>query len=227
MTTDLAARLRRLGNRWRERGASGVALTEFALMLPPMMFLLITGMELVSQALTRQQVSRLASNAADLTARYRKRIDETDINKLILGLSLSNTLPEFEDRGRIIISSVIMNVDKDGLEIAWQRCDGDLDVDSEYGDQGDGATDTSIANIDGLNVLENENLLVAEVVYDYEPIMPFFNWNLFEGVADIFSERRVVHTSAFVSRSENLPDHATKLPANAALLPDSSKALCA
>lgn len=208
------------------QGARGMAVTEFALMLPIMMFIVITGMELVNQALARQQLSRMVSSAADLSARYRKRIDETDINKLIYGINLSNTLPEFDARGKVIISSVMTNAAKTGLQIAWQRCEGSLPVASKYGKQGDGATGSSITTIDGLNVLENENLLVAEIYYDYQPIMRMAEFPIFQRVSSIFAPQRMTYTAGFVSRSEELPSEATKLPANASSLPDSEKALC-
>ena len=66
--------------------------------------------------------------------------------------------------GRVIISSIAR--DGGGPEIIWQRTYGLSSATSRFGDIGDPA----ILPV-GFEVRDNENVITAEVFYDFEPIM--------------------------------------------------------
>lgn len=203
-------RLPRLFRRAR-RDDSGVAFTEFALALPFLLMTLVGGLELVNLALTHQQLSRVATSVADLAARYRSSIDETDIETLFFGSNMSTDLNEFDTRGRIILNSLTVNEDIDpatgeptGNWIRWQRCEGDLSVVSQIGKEGDGRDDDSIPDIDGFTVADPNTVMMAEVVYDYEPL--FVDGRLLAPISNVFEPRQIRYTAAFIAREISLID---------------------
>lgn len=187
------------------RDSRGVALIEFALALPFLLVTLIGGLELVHLALTHQQLSRLATSTADLAARYRSSIDETDINTLFLGATLSTRVDDFDERGRVILSSVTRNKTDNGQWIRWQRCIGNASVaDSAFGAEGDGEMDTSIPDINGLVVADPNNVLVAEVTYRYRPWFFPATSPIIRSIAPVFDERDIHYSSAFIARELTL-----------------------
>lgn len=188
-------RLRRLG-----RDASGVAILEFALVAPIFLITLLFGLEIVMFALAQSQVSRVANSTADLAARYRASIDEADVQQLFLGARLSAEGIDFAENGRLLLSSVTRNQSSDGHWIRWQRCEGALDADSALGEQGDGQTGTAIATVDGLTLNAGDNIMVAEAVFDYQPLI--YPDAVFDG---IFGGRRIVYRSSYMAREIALP----------------------
>ncbi len=189
----------------RLRGENkGVAFVEFTLALPLLVITMLGGLELVHLALTHQQLSRIATSTADLAARYRSSIDETDVNTLFLGSTMSASFNDFDTNGRIVLSSVTRNAAEDGHWIRWQRCDGGLDRESEIGEEDDGKTDTSIANVNGMAVTAPNNVLVAEVTYRYTPWFFPASSSMMRSIAPIFTERDITYTSAFIARELTL-----------------------
>jgi Flp pilus assembly protein TadG len=162
--TRLRQRLRQLPG-----AENGVAFMEFAFSLPFLMIALLGGLELVHLALTHQQLSRIATSTADLAARYRASIDETDVNTLFMGSQMSASFRDFDTNGRIILSSITRNADDDGHWIRWQRCEGNLARSSHIGEQGDGKDDDSIEDVNGMVVTSPNTVLVAEVTNRYTP----------------------------------------------------------
>lgn len=162
------------------RNSSGLALIEFAYSLP---FLTVVGMyatELTNYAWVKLQVSQIALNVADHASRIGEngvlqdiRIYESDINDVFIGADLESGNLGLADNGRVILSSLTQN-DDGGQWIQWQRCDGNLDYDSTYGEEGDGATGTSFP---GMGVAGQEitsaadsAVMFVEVAYTYQPI---------------------------------------------------------
>ncbi len=181
---------------------SGLALTEFAYSLPILLGLSLYGFETANLAIAHLRVSNIAMSAADNAARVREKIDEANVIDLLAGAKGTGTSIGFGDRGRIILSSFERD-DASGRQwIRWQRCDGLLDVNSNYGrpknkTNGDIIDGTEIYVADR-TTLSNENqrsdpthstltavgpagrqisaapgtsILVAEVVYNYRPIV--------------------------------------------------------
>ncbi len=187
------------------RDESGVAFMEFAYALPFMMVTLLGGLELVHLALTHQQLSRIATSTADLAARFRSSIDETDVNTLFLGARLSATIDDFDDNGRIILSSVTRNPADNGHWIRWQRCEGNASVaDSAIGAAGEGELDTSIPDVNGMVITSPNNVLVAEVTYSYTPWFFPITSPILAKIAPVFVPRDISYTSAFIARELTL-----------------------
>jgi hypothetical protein len=196
------ALLRRLAS-----SESGLAFMEFAYALPFLLVTLLGGLELVHLALTHQQLSRVATSTADLAARFRSSIDETDVNTLFLGSRMSATIDDFDENGRIILSSVTRNPNDDGHWIRWQRCEGNAAVaDSEIGETGDGELDTSIADVNGMVITKPNNVLVAEVTYSYTPWFFPITSPILAKIAPVFVPRDISYTSAFIARELTLND---------------------
>ncbi|WBX83955.1 TadE/TadG family type IV pilus assembly protein [Sphingosinicella microcystinivorans] len=186
------------------RDENGVAFMEFAFALPFLMVTLLGGLELVHLALTHQQLSRIATSTADLAARYRASIDETDVNTLFMGSMMSASFDDFNINGRIVLSSVTRNAADNGHWVRWQRCEGNLARSSAIGVQDAGKTGTSIANVNGMVITSPNNVLVAEVTYRYTPwFFPVSN-SILRSIAPVFVERDITYTSAFIARELTL-----------------------
>ena len=81
---------------------------------------------------------------------------------------------------------------RSGQVIGWQRCWGELDVDPAYGEQGDGANDSSLRNGMGtdtnrITAGSNTALMFVEVTYNYQPLI----------ATGFFDPPRIRYESAF------------------------------
>lgn len=186
------------------RDDGGVAFMEFALSIPFLLITMLGGLEIINQALTHQQMSRLAAQTADLAARERVSISDGKVNTLLYGALLSITLPDFDDKGRIVLSSFTRNQElgTDGLPtghwIRWQRCEGDGNYPSAYGVEGDGRGDDSIEDVDGFLASAGNAVIVAEVSYPYEPM--FKATGILSKVSPLFQPRELTYHAAFIAR---------------------------
>lgn len=166
------------------RDTSGLALTEFAFSLPILMLMMSGGLELANYIVTTKRIGDLAVVVADNASRMGTRgeglsmyqISEADINDVFIGAALQGGIPDLEERGSVVLSSLQRNAD-DGQWIAWQRCFGDNGTGSSYGEEGDGATGTSFAGMgpagNPIQAPPATAVMVVEVFYDYQPIVPF------------------------------------------------------
>ncbi len=158
-------------------------MTEFAFAFPILLVFLSFGIELTNYVLTTTRIGDLAVLVADNASRMGTRsaglsvhqISEAEINDVFTGAELQSDIPELESNGRIVLSSLQRNADG-GQWIAWQRCFGDADRSSAYGNEGTGATGTGFA---GMGPAENRvqappgtAVMVVEVFYEYEPVVP-------------------------------------------------------
>jgi Flp pilus assembly pilin Flp len=194
-------RLRSLLRRLRD-DERGVQLIEFAIGLPFFLVILVTGLETVNLVLAHQQVSRIATATADLAARYRASIDESDVVRLFLGANLSASGIEFNEHGRLILSSVMRNQTANGHWIRWQRCQGDLaGVESVVGEEGAGQNDTTHPYIRykasddaGMVLNAGDNVMYAEATYEYQPLF-----------LDAYRGIRIRYAAGFLARELALP----------------------
>jgi hypothetical protein len=166
----------------RLRGCtSGLALTEFAFSLPILLTLGLCGLETANYAMAHLRVSNIAMLAADNAARVRDSIDEADVTEVLLGAKLTGQGIDFANNGRIIISSIEPNSAgsggaSTGQWIRWQRCDGRKTISSHYGAQNKGQNDASLQYMgtaaNPISAQAATAVVVAEVEYDYQPIIP-------------------------------------------------------
>ena len=162
---------------------SGVAATEFAIVLPFLLGMGLMGLEVGNRAIVQMQVSQLAAQIADNASRIGdtstlqdRKIYENDINDLFRGALLQGgrRIGLF-DNGRVIISSLEVVPDTDDQQyIHWQRCVGMKNHISTYGLEGDGLDD----GLPGMGpageevwAFPDEAVIFVEISYDYQSLV--------------------------------------------------------
>jgi Flp pilus assembly protein TadG len=174
-------RLRALASRLR-RENSGVALMEFALVLPILITMCLTGAEMTHYITTKMRVSQLALQLADDAARIgtgtrlaAKTINESDINDLFTGANLQSGELDLRTNGRVVLSSLepVANPNTTGkYRIRWQRCYGQkTSYTPGYGTAGQ-------TNLNGMGpagrqvTAQDDNAtMFVEVYYVYQPLV--------------------------------------------------------
>lgn len=154
---------------------NGLALIEFGMSLPVVLALGMYGLETANLAMAHLKVSNIAMITADSAGRVRDSIDEADLAEIFTGAKKSAGNLDFADHGRIILSSLEVNAKGDGQWIRWQRCDGAKQVQSSYGEEGDGKDDASLQAMgppgNQIAAQPGTAVMVVEVVYDYQPVV--------------------------------------------------------
>ncbi|RJY08534.1 TadE/TadG family type IV pilus assembly protein [Aurantiacibacter aquimixticola] len=169
-----------------------VAMVEFALVFPLLLLTIFGGVELANYAVAHNRINQMAMTVADNAGRIPVAVDEANIYEVFAGVEVIGEPLDFEKRGRVVLSSLHENREKDsrkGQMIGWQRCWGDLDISSAYAEENDGKSDASLK--DGLGASGNRitaapdtAVMFAEVTYLYKPIVSAF-WS---GPAEIRHE---------------------------------------
>ncbi len=167
------------------RDTSGLALLEFALTLPLLLTMGLTGAEITNYIITKMRISQIALHLADNAARIgsgsqlqAKTITETDINDLLTGAQLQSGELDLIANGRVIISSlepVASPNTTNKYKIGWQRCKGAKTTHaSGYGTVGQ----SSGLNMDGMGpsgrqavAPDGGSTMFVEVYYEYTPLI--------------------------------------------------------
>ncbi|MDA9918542.1 pilus assembly protein [Erythrobacter sp.] len=157
----------------------GLALTEFAFLLPILLTLVFGGLEIANYGLAHLRVSQIAMTVADNAGRVQTSIDEVDIYEVFEGAETVGDPIDFDANGRLVLSSLEDNGHDDGRAgqmINWQRCMGDLTISPAYGVEGDGRNNDSLE--DGLGPSgkqiqagEETAVMFVEATYDYQPLV--------------------------------------------------------
>lgn len=161
---------------------SGLAMIEFAFGLPILMAMTFGGAETTNLVLAHVRVNEMAMTVADNASRIRNVADESDIHEVFAGAEEIGKTIDFEDHGRIVLSSLQENGqtgNKAGQWIKWQRCYGNLDVDPAYGIEGNGEKNATLATGMGEGTTDNPRItasagtavMFVEVTYDYQPLV--------------------------------------------------------
>jgi Flp pilus assembly protein TadG len=180
---------------------SGLAFIEFAYSLPILIPLTIYGLEAANLALVNMRVSQIATMVADNSARVRDRIDETDINNILLGAKLSGDSIKILQKGRIVIASVEDNtattVDTTDAKVVWQRCDGAYAPTSTTTNSG-GVYPGGVG-VTGNKIIASPNtpLIFVEIYYEVPLLVPAMSDVMFG------SNRIIRYSSAFLIRDRN------------------------
>ena len=157
--------LRRL---WRDVG--GVAAIEFALLLPMLLGLLIGCLEVTFKIWSSQKAEKLAVTLSDVIAQS-TNVTSGDLAKLTGAVDrIMDPFPFGADKGKVIISSVYWEQGDDAAKVNWQcpyPSTGGYSGTSKFGVEGADATLPT-----GFTLNEKDNIIVAEVFYEYEPIAP-------------------------------------------------------
>ena len=172
------------------RCTKGMALIEFGLALPVLSVFTLVGLELTNYVITHHRVRQIAAMTADNSSRLRSQMSEAYVTQLFTGVKKAGESIRFEQRGRVILSSVQNNAAGNGQWIRWQRCFGQLAQASAYGIQDKGKADTTLPAISGLTAQAGSAIMYAEVSFDYVPLIP----------SSIWAGKRLSHQIAFIVR---------------------------
>jgi len=162
-----------------QKNLSGIAMIEFALIVPFFLAIGLWGIELANYQLKIMKIEQIAANLADNGSRIgdystlqNRRIFESDIDDLFVGASLAaGAQMDLFGKGRVILSSVEMNT-AGKQYIHWQRCTGAKTVLSSYGKEGDILPDAGIGPVGSrVPALPNDALMFVELQYDYQPLI--------------------------------------------------------
>lgn len=173
------------------RDSAGIAMTEFALIMPFFLGFALWGIELGNYQLHVMKVQLLASHIADNASRIgdystleNRKIYESDIDDVFVGADLqAGEQMNLFDNARIILSS--LEVNSAGKQyIHWQRCVGAKRTNSTYGKEGDVLTNAGIGPAGSqVPALPNDAVMFVEVQFTYVPLIS----NRFVGTPTISS----------------------------------------
>lgn len=163
---------------------SGISLVEFALILPIILTLGLYGTEIARMSTTKMKVSQIALSLADNASRLGQTdnsgitptINESDVAAILGGALRQGESIDMEENGRIILSSLEYDDPSEKQFISWQRCMGDLDRESKYGDDGannglDGDELEGMgAGAQQITAQSGSAVMFVEIYYTYEAL---------------------------------------------------------
>lgn len=166
MTRKLAlhafrSRLRRFAG-----GEHGLAAIEFALVVPVMVLLVLGCFEVPRYVLIYQKMARASAGVADLVAQADEPLLKNQLDDIFIAGRTMMEPYDLAANGRMIVSS-INNPGGAGVTITWQRPSGTVTTASKLGGAG---ANPSGAMPAGLPPGSNEEVLAAEVYFNYVPI---------------------------------------------------------
>ncbi|WP_120498777.1 TadE/TadG family type IV pilus assembly protein [Kiloniella sp. EL199] len=143
----------------------GVALVELALILPVLLIMLSGVIEMSRYIWIHHKILRLTAEISDLVTQSRS-MSATEMNVLFNAADYIIHPFDLQNNGVIIVSSV-SGTGEDPPQVNWKQCGaGNLAVTGSVGAVG---TTAQIPN--GLNVDPLDNIIIAEVYYNYEPLI--------------------------------------------------------
>ena len=142
----------------------GTVAIEFALSLPIWIALLIGMTDISYMMILSQRVDRIAYSVTDIVTQS-ETISTADLDNIMLAVSQLMQPFVFGEDGVVIVSSVFKPPGSNAI-ISWQYTGGGtLARGSKIGVQGGVPTMPS-----GLTLNDNENVIIAEVYYAFEPM---------------------------------------------------------
>jgi hypothetical protein len=157
---------------------SGMALIEFALIIPLFLIMGLWGIELSNYAYRTMRVGQVAAQIADNASRIgdyskleNRKIYESDIDDLLIGANLqAGKGMDLFNRGRVIVSSLEVNTT--GKQwIHWQRCVGKKVVTPLYGKENDVRAFGMGPAGGEVSAFDKEAVMFVELHYDYQPLI--------------------------------------------------------
>lgn len=177
--------VRKLGRLIDDR--SGLAMIEFALSAPVILSIAMMGVEIAMMATTNMKVSELAVSVADNASRLGQTdnsgvspsVTEADIDTVMFGALRQGETIDFETNGRIILTSLERDTATGKQFIHWQRCRGELDRESNYGNDttDNGLNGDPIAGLGAsgqIRAKANSAVMFVEVYYEYDGLFASF-----------------------------------------------------
>jgi Flp pilus assembly protein TadG len=164
-----AAPLRRFA-----KGEQGVTAIEFALVLPVVLLIMLGSFEVPRYVLLYQKISRTSAGVSDLVAQADEPLTGNQMQDIFLA---ANTMMQPYDvvaNGKIIVTS-INNPNGGGVALTWQKDNGGKNGGKPAVDSQSRITVAGLAN--DLKPAANEELLTAEVFFQYAPVFPTLIYN--------------------------------------------------
>ena len=148
------------------RGRDGVAIVDFALVVPILVFLLLGSMEIGRYVLLNQKLSRVAISSSDLMSQAKHAVVD-DINQIFAAAQYTMNPFELGADGVVFLTSVSTDSDLPiEPEISWQMSGGGTGIFTSEVGTGVGTPATLPG---GFTMEENQNIIIAEVYYSYQP----------------------------------------------------------
>jgi Flp pilus assembly protein TadG len=147
----------------------GVTAIEFAFVLPVILILLIGCFEVPRFVLVYQRIARTSASVADLVAQADEPITPAQLQDIFTAGKVIMDPYDIKADGRIIVSS-INNPAGTGVKMTWQLNNGSSVTVSSKVATAEGSPPTNLPA--ALTPLSNEEVLVAEVFYNYKPVFP-------------------------------------------------------
>ncbi|MFK4004323.1 pilus assembly protein TadE [Qipengyuania sp. NPDC077563] len=144
----------------------------------------MVGFEIANLAVTKTRVSQIALSVADNASRLGQTdntalaptISENEVNAVLRGAEEQGKSISFAENGRVILSSLEYDDVLDRQFIHWQRCYGDKDVESAYGNDSD-KNGKSGPRLNGMGEVgrevtapSGEAVMFVEVYYEYPAV---------------------------------------------------------
>jgi len=152
------------------RCRQGVALIEFALTLPILILLFLGAVELTRFAILHQKLDKAAGAMADFVTQANS-ISDSDLDAF--ADAVAQIMGPFGYSGTVVFSSVLVTntpiapcTGSNAACISWQRAKLGGDA-SKIGSEGGNAILPS-----GFDLQDGQNIIVAEVYFDYDPLLP-------------------------------------------------------
>jgi Flp pilus assembly pilin Flp len=165
---------KRLSARRFLKDRAGVAMVEFALILPLLLLLIYGTFEVGRYALLIQKLDRISATIADLTARA-EALTATEVTNLFNSVNHLSQPFDFNTSGIVMVTSVVGRAGKTPL-IIGQKSKGSISgISSEVGVNGGSALlPAAFKDVTTGQVLQDgEGLIVSEVFYDFKPYFSF------------------------------------------------------
>jgi Flp pilus assembly protein TadG len=148
------------------RNEGGIALVEFALVLPVLMTLFYGTIEVTRYILISQKVEKLAHSVADLTAQSAVTTTAS-LNQVMAAASDIMSPYSMTTNGKVIISSLYRPAGVANASINWRyEGGGSYAASSMLGAVGDAPAMPA-----GFTFDERENVISAEVYYEFSPMI--------------------------------------------------------
>lgn len=162
----------------------GNVLVEAAFGLAILLGLITGGVEIARYVLLQQKLDRVAMTVGDLVSRGAV-LSDAEVADILSAVPHLVAPFEFAGAGRVVLSAVRREGGA-AAEVVWQRRTAEgPEVSSRIGALGEAAELP-----EGLAPQENENLFVAEVFFDFEPLF----------AAALLSPGRLYHRSVYRAR---------------------------
>jgi Flp pilus assembly protein TadG len=167
------------------RDISGVSVVEFALTMPVVLSISLFGIEVAYMNAVDMKMSEIALSLADNASRIGQTdnsvvtptVSETDINEVMRGAQEQAAGLDFENRGKIILSSLERDASTGKQYIHWQRCYGNLERESAYGNDttnnglNGAALDGMGSGTNKITASDNSAVMFVEVYYQHEGLL--------------------------------------------------------